>query len=176
VSTQLGECFVGAGLDAAHVNTVLGTHGGPVETAWVTALATPRPGHAAFVASLAPGVAVRPFTLFVNKATIEGEAHGTLTWGAAHAGVAGGVMDAVADGTIPETAVPTSLLVVAVWVDPGAGAADAAAVYANNRAATYGALRNGRDGLPHLADALAARQAPSNAYFDASHYGVEHGA
>ena len=55
-------------------------------------LATPRAGHVAFVAAVRPGVAVRPFTLFVNKAAIEGERHARLTWGAAQAGVAAGVM------------------------------------------------------------------------------------
>ena len=102
VSTEFGESFVGEGAEAAHVNTVLGAAGGPVETAWVTALATPRAGHAAFVATVTPGIAVRPFTLFVNKAAIEGERHATLTWGAAHAGVASGVMEAVAEGIVPE--------------------------------------------------------------------------
>ena len=99
---------------------MLGAVGGPVETAWVTALATPRQGHAAFVASVAPGVAVRPFTLFVNKAFIADERHGRLTWGPAHAGVAAGVMDAVAEGTVLEAEAPSLLLIAAVWVDPAA--------------------------------------------------------
>jgi 5,6,7,8-tetrahydromethanopterin hydro-lyase len=162
-STQFGESFVGEGADAAHVNTVLGVTGGSVETAWVTALATPRAGHAAFVASVAPGVAVRPFTLFVNKATIEGEHHATLTWGAAHAGVASGVMDAVAEGTIAEVDVSSLLLVAAVWVNPEAR--DGRTVFANNREATLGALRAGRRGLPEVAAALRARHSPFNAYY-----------
>ena len=136
------------------MNTVLGPVGGPVETAWVTALATPRQGHAAFVASVAPGIAVRPFTLFVNKAFIESERHAELTWGAAHAGVATGVMDAVAEGTIAEADVPSLLLVVAVWVNPDAG--DEQVVFSNNREATLGALRAGREGGPEVAAALRA--------------------
>src|SRR5260221_7718549 len=84
-TTQIGECFAGEGVDAAHVNTVLGRLGGPVETAWATALATPRPGHAAFVTVLRPNLPVRPPTLFVNKATITDDRHGELTWGAAQA-------------------------------------------------------------------------------------------
>jgi 5,6,7,8-tetrahydromethanopterin hydro-lyase len=163
VTTQFGECFVGEGADAAHLNTVLGAVGGPVETAWVTALATPRAGHVAFVASVAPGVAIRPTTLFVNKATIVSERHATLTWGAAHAGVAAGVLDAVADGIVAEETVPGLLLIAAVWVDPAA--ADEEAVFGNNRAATAGALRAGRDGTPGLAEALAARHHPANAFF-----------
>ncbi len=68
--TQIGEAFVGSGAHAAHVNTVLGELGGPVETAWATALAMPRPGHVAFVCVLQPGLPVKPFTLFVNKAPL----------------------------------------------------------------------------------------------------------
>jgi len=116
------------------------------------------------VAVIEPGTAVRPFTLFVNKATIASERHGTLTWGAAQAGVAAGVLAAVADGVIPPSLVADALIVAAVWVNPDAG--DEQAVYRNNRDATLGALRAGRDGRPGVADALAARHHPHNAYFE----------
>ncbi len=72
---QLGEAFIGEGANAAHVNTVLGPRDGPVGTAWATALATPSAGHAPFVVVLQPGVPVKPFTLFVNKARIESDGH-----------------------------------------------------------------------------------------------------
>ena len=163
MSTELGESFVGDGAEAAHVNTVLGALGGPVETAWVTALATPRQGHAAFVVAIQPGIAVRPFTLFVNKAAIVGERHARLTWGAAQAGVAAGVMDAVADGTLAEGEAAALLHIAAVWVNPDA--ADERAVFENNRAATAEALRAGRDGRPTAAEALAVRGDPFNAYY-----------
>ena len=74
---QLGESFVGDGQNAAHLNTVVGEREGPVGTAWATALATPREGHSAFVVVAQPNVPVKPFTLFVNKATISSERHGT---------------------------------------------------------------------------------------------------
>jgi 5,6,7,8-tetrahydromethanopterin hydro-lyase len=162
-TTQIGECFVGDGVDAAHVNTVLGRRGGPVETAWATALATPRPGHAAFVAVLRPNLPVRPLTLFVNKATIADDRHGELTWGAAQAGVAAGVADAVAAGTIAAAEADDLLLIAAVWVNPDARGADA--VFANNRRATADALASGAAGTPTVDDVLAARDAPSNPYF-----------
>jgi 5,6,7,8-tetrahydromethanopterin hydro-lyase len=163
VSTQFGESFVGEGPDAAHVNTVLGEPGGPVEAAWVTALATPRAGHAAFVATVRPGVAVRPYTLFVNKASIDGERHAALTWGAAQAGVAAGVLDAVADGVVSERDAATYLLIAAVWVNPEA--LDESAVFENNRSAAREALRAGREGIPTVADAVAARHEPHNAFY-----------
>jgi 5,6,7,8-tetrahydromethanopterin hydro-lyase len=161
--TQIGEAFVGAGPDAAHLNTVLGTKGGPVETAWVTALATPRSGHTAFVAVVQPGLAVKPLTLFVNKAVLAGEVHSRLTWGAAQAGVAGGVLEAVAEGVVPPDVADDLLLIAAVWVDPAA--ADESAVYTNNRSATLLALRAGRDRLPSMDELLGAREQPFNPFF-----------
>lgn len=161
--TQIGESFVGEGAEAAHVNTVLGRYGSPVETAWVTALATPRVGYAPFVAVLAPNVPVKPLTLFVTKADIRGDDHGTLVWGAAQAGVAGGVADAVADRVIPHDEVGALLLVAAVWVSWSA--TDADLVYANNRVATRAALTRGAAGDPPLTEILAARDTPQNPYY-----------
>jgi 5,6,7,8-tetrahydromethanopterin hydro-lyase len=161
--TLIGEAFAGSGAEAAHVNTVLGRYGSAVETAWVTALATPRVGHAPFVTVLAPNLPVKPLTLFVNKADIRDEAQGRLVWGPAQAGVAGGVADAVAAGTIPRDAVDGLLLIAAVWVDWAA--ADADAVYRNNREATATALRAGVEGHPALDAVLAGREQPHNAYY-----------
>ena len=161
--TQIGEAFVGDGADAAHLNTVLGPKGGPVEHAWVTALATPRPGHAAFVTVLRPGLAVKPLTLFVNKAALMGGDHDRMTWGPAQAGVASGVLWAVADGVIAPDDVDDLLLIAAVWVNPEARDDDA--VYANNRRATRDALEAGRDGDPALDALLAERDAPWNPFF-----------
>ena len=96
---------------------MLGRKGGPVETAWATALATPRQGHVPFVVVVRPNYPVKPATLFVNKADVRGDRHAALTWGAAQAGVARGVLDAVTDGTIPPGDVDELLLIAAVWVD-----------------------------------------------------------
>jgi 5,6,7,8-tetrahydromethanopterin hydro-lyase len=161
---EIGEAFVGAGAEAAHLNTVLGPREGPVGTAWATALATPSAGHAPYVVVLRPGLPVKPATLFVNKAAIAGDEHARLTWGAAQAGVAGGVADAVADGIVRAADADALVLIAAVWVSPAAR--DAAAVYRNNRAATRDALAAGRAHAPAIGDVLAARAAPWNPFFD----------
>jgi 5,6,7,8-tetrahydromethanopterin hydro-lyase len=157
VPIQIGEAFVGSGAEAAHVNTVLGPRDGPVGAAWVTSLATPSAGHARFVVVARPGVAVQPLTLFVPKAAVDDPAgaHATLTFGAAQAGVAGGVGDALADGTVDPGLAPGLVLVAAVWVN------------ANNREATRLALVSGAAGGPQVAEVLAAvAEGPANPYFD----------
>jgi 5,6,7,8-tetrahydromethanopterin hydro-lyase len=115
------------------------------------------------VVVLRPGLPVKPLTLFVNKAAIDGPEHGNLTWGAAQAGVAGGVADAVADGVIAAADADDLVLIAAVWVNPAARNADL--VYANNRAATKAALHAAARSLPELADVLAARDHPVNPFY-----------
>lgn len=162
-TTQVGEGFAGDGDDAAHVNTVLGAKGGPVEAAFATALAQPAPGHTPFLVVLKPGLPVKPFTLFVSKATVSEDAHGKLTWGAAQAGVAQGVAESVAAGVVPRALADDLLLIAAVWVAPTAR--DEEAVYRNNLAATRAALAAGAARAPKLDDVLAARSAPENPFF-----------
>jgi 5,6,7,8-tetrahydromethanopterin hydro-lyase len=155
---KLGEGFAGTGANAAHVNTMLGARNGPVGHAWATALATPRQGHIPFVVVLRPNVPVTPMTLFVNKATIADDHHATLTWGAAQAGVAEGVVDAVRKGIIAEEELETLVLVAAVWVNPAAD--DENAVFTNNATATLLALSS----EPSVSAMLDAGEA-QNPYF-----------
>jgi 5,6,7,8-tetrahydromethanopterin hydro-lyase len=162
----IGEGFAGEGANAAHVNTMLGPKDGPVGTAWATALATPRSGHTAFVVVAAPNLPVKPMTLFVNKATVDAsdETHARLTWGAAQAGVAAGVIDAHRKGVLVTDDADDLVLVAAVWVNPEAD--DEATVYENNAQATLAALAAGRDHLPSVRTVLDAGE-PRNPYFRA---------
>jgi 5,6,7,8-tetrahydromethanopterin hydro-lyase len=162
-TTLIGEAFAGSGPNAAHLNVVIGRRGGPVETAWTTALATPRSGYIPFLAVLRPNLPVKPMTLFVNKADLRGEAHERLTWGPAQAGVAAGVAQAVADGVIPAPETDDLLVITAVWVDWAAD--DAGAVFANNRAATRDAIAAAIRREPSVEDVLAELGHPWNPYY-----------
>ncbi|WP_440708050.1 formaldehyde-activating enzyme [Herbiconiux sp. YIM B11900] len=162
-AVQLGESFVGAGVNAAHVNTVFGHRDGPVGTAWATALATPSAGHVPFVAVLRPSLPVKPLTLFVTKAAPAGDEHGLLIWGPAQAGIAAGVADALADGIITPEQADSHAIIAAVWVNPDAD--DAETVYANNRLSVRTALENGSRDLPSAAEVVSARHSPSNPFF-----------
>jgi len=162
-AVQLGESFIGDGVNAAHVNTVLGHRDGPVGTAWATALATPSEGHVPFVAVLRPSLPVKPLTLFVTKAAPAHGNHGNMIWGAAQAGIAAGVADALANGTLSVEQADSHAIIAAVWVNPGAD--DAETVYRNNRESVRTALENGAAQLPSTASVIEARNSPSNPFF-----------
>lgn len=160
----IGEAFVGEGANAAHTNIVLGRRGGPVEAAWATALATPSAGHVPFVTVLRPSVPVQPPTLFVPKAAAETDLHQRATWGAAQAGLAQGVADAVETGDLPAGQAPGLLLIAAIWVDPDVNDLDEA--FANQRLAAFRALRAAVLGTPAIDVVLdAARTGAANPFY-----------
>jgi len=166
VPVQIGEGFEGTGLSAAHVNTVLGDRNGPIGGAWAQALAGPTAGHAPFVVIARPGLAVKPATLFVNKSALANEEHAKLTWGAAQAGIAAGVLEAVSLDVIPPAVADVAVLITAVWVDPGATAVHQDAIFTNNRVATLAALRSGASGRPTALEVLADDGGFYNPFFE----------
>ena len=161
----IGEGFEGSGSSAAHINAVLGDRTSPVGQAWVQALASPSAGHAPFMVVARPGLPVKPFTLFVPKATVSNPDHAAVTWGAAQAGVAAGVVEAVGAGIIPADVAEDALLICAVWVDPGAGVAHSDVVFLNNRVATYAALENAGHQRPSVAEVLGDTGGIFNPFF-----------
>jgi 5,6,7,8-tetrahydromethanopterin hydro-lyase len=163
IEIQIGEGFVGSGLNAAHTNTILGARSGPAGVAWATALATPRAGHVPFMVVAQPGIAVTPPTLFVNKAAVEGDQHGLFTWGAAQAGAASGVGEALRSGVIDASKTDDLIIIAAVWLNPSAN--DEEEVYQNQRQAMIDALTNGKNGNPTAADVMKASQEVANPFF-----------
>ena len=156
---RIGEGWSGDAPNGSHVNVVLARRGSPTFASAISMLSNPSPGHT-------PGLVcvgetprdyepVWPPTLMMNKATATDDRHQTITWGAAQLGIAQGVLDAVADGLFEATG--DLLVLVSVWVDPGAS--DESAVRAANRAAVrkaIGVCVAGRD--PAAAAALVARR------------------
>ena len=155
----IGEAWAGETPDGCHVNVVLAERGSATAAAAVGALANPSPGHTPFLVCLGPGNVVRPPTIFVNKTTIEHEALGRLTWGAAQLGVGQGVLDLVAEGRLD----PAQAVVLAVvWLDPEAG--DETAVKRSARAAIRAAIADALE--PGDAGALVAgREDATNGFY-----------
>jgi 5,6,7,8-tetrahydromethanopterin hydro-lyase len=161
---RIGEAFAGDGAEAAHVNIVIGDRSelGPT---FALALASPSAGHTPFVTVLRPGLPVKPMTLFVNKAAIANDEHGNLTWGAAQAGVAVGITDAVAASEVLTDLADDLVAIAAVWVSPHSR--DEAAVFANNIVSARDAVAAALAGGPTAADVLAERDECHNPFFDA---------
>jgi 5,6,7,8-tetrahydromethanopterin hydro-lyase len=163
---RIGEGWSGEVPNGSHVNLVLARCGSPTAAAAAAVLASPRPGHLPILVCLkGAGTPVRPPTIMVNKVTIETEERARMTWGAAQLGIAQGVLDAVADGSLDAEEVAELLLLVAVWVDPDAH--DERAVRIANREATRAAIADALN-PPSAAEvrALAEQRAEaSNAYY-----------
>ncbi|MGZ6545551.1 MAG: formaldehyde-activating enzyme [Actinomycetota bacterium] len=165
VDGRIGEAWSGEAPNGSHINLVVARRGSPTAAAVVAALASPRPGHVPFLACVEPGVVVRPTTVVVNKSTIDGDALGRMTWGAAQLGIAQGVLDAVADGVLEARTADELVLLVAVWVDPAAH--DEASVKEANRTATRAAVADALTAHPAdvVLDVAARREQAHNAFF-----------
>ncbi|MDR3499941.1 MAG: formaldehyde-activating enzyme [Parvibaculum sp.] len=136
---MIGESYVGEGIDAAHLNLMLGPRDGPVGQAFANALAAPRMGYIPFMAVVRPNVPATPATLFVSKGDLRGPKHENLVWGPAQLGVARGITEALVEGDLPPEAEHGWVAIAAVWVSWDASDADA--VYRNNHQATRLAVR-----------------------------------
>jgi len=147
------EAWAGTGANAAHLNLAVGLKGGPLEQAFLTAMALPRSGTIPFFTVLQPNWPVKPFTLFVNKADFRSEEHSRLTWGPAQAGIAEGILTAVQRRIIPPERVDEYLVIVMVWVDWNADSDEE--VYQNNRDAALRAMERAFGGEPGIEDLLA---------------------
>ena len=117
---RIGEGWGGEGANGCHLNVVIARRGSSVAATVAGVLASPSPGHTPFLVCFGPGTVVRPHTVFVNRSTIDNDAIARLTWGAGQLGVGQGVLDAVADGLLVADEAPELMLLVAVFIDPGA--------------------------------------------------------
>lgn len=165
------EAWAGTGANAAHLNLAVGLKGGPIEQAFLTTMAMPRPGIIPFFTVLQPNWPVKPFTLFVNKADFRSEEHARLTWGPAQAGIAEGILTAVQRNIIPRELVDEYLAIVTVWVDWTADNDEE--VFHNNKDAAFRALERAFNREPGINDLLARLGHAQNPFLAHSKEGAE---
>jgi len=167
---RIGEGWSGEAPNGSHINVVVARRGSAAHAAIVGALASPRPGHVPFLPVMQLGEVVRPVAVIVNKNTLppDGGELARLTWGAAQLGIAQGVLDCVADGTLPAEQVDDLALLVAVWVS--GDASDETGLKTANREACAAAIRDAvRRVSAEEAQALAdRREEASNVYYQGS--------
>lgn len=163
MNMYIGEGFEGPGVNAAHINILIGPKDGPVGHAWANSISSPSQGHCPFMVIAQPNVPVKPVTLFTNKAEINGELHGNATWGACQAGIAKAVAEATLHGTLPEEAAEEWCVITANWVNPACDDLDA--VYENNYSACTNAIKAAMTGAPTKQDLAGALSQISNPFY-----------
>lgn len=159
----IGEGFEGAGVNAAHINVLIGPRNGPAGQAFANSLASPSQGHCPFMVILQPNIPTKPMTLYVNKAEIKGDMHANATWGASQAAIAKAVTQALLEGTLPAEAEDEWCIVTANWVNPSCDDLDE--VYINNLRACQNAIYNAMNALPNKATITSAVDAVSNPFY-----------
>jgi 5,6,7,8-tetrahydromethanopterin hydro-lyase len=153
--TRIGEALVGEMPELAHIDVAIGEKGGAFETAFLMALATPRVGHTALLAILAPNYAVKPATLMVNKVTIKGAAQAELMFGPVQAAIAKAVIDSVQERVIPAAAENELLIIASVYIH--GNASDKNKLYDYNYEATKRAIGNAMRESPTIDELLSQK-------------------
>lgn len=160
--TLIGEALVGDGPEIAHIDLVIGAKGGPVEQAFISALASPAKGHTPLLAVLEPNLPTKPATLMVNKVTIKGVSQAVLMYGPAQAAVAKAVMDCVSEGIIPAEMAEDIMIIVSVFIEWDAK--DKKKVYDNNYLATKFAIERAITGKPTVKEVLAKKDSAKHPF------------
>jgi formaldehyde-activating enzyme len=155
-SLRVGEALAGTGAEVAHIDLLIGTKDGPLAEALAKAKATPTPGHEPLLAILEPNLAVKPVTLIVPTVTITGMRQASMVYGPAQTAVAKAVIDSVADGTIPKSAVEDLIIIANIFVHPTA--VDRQRVYINNYKAMRHAIRKTVEGRPSIDELLENKE------------------
>lgn len=160
--TLIGEALVGEGNEVAHIDLAAGSKGGPFQTAFISALASPVRGHTPLLAVLEPNLIPKPATLIVNKVSIKNAEQATLMFGPTQAAVAMAVADSVADGVIPRNDVEDLLLLVSVFIHWDAK--DKKKIYDYNYEATRLAIKRAFADEPGIDEVLSRRKAAKHPF------------
>jgi 4-hydroxy-tetrahydrodipicolinate synthase len=151
---RVGEALAGQGAEVAHIDLLIGKNDGPVGQAlataktFVTTGAKTQSGHEPMLAILEPNLSVKPVTLIVPTVTITSMRQASMIYGPAQTAVAKAVVDSVADGTIPKSAIDELVIIANVFVHPTA--VDRQRVYINNYKAMRHAIRKTMEGRPTM--------------------------
>ncbi|VVB85102.1 5,6,7,8-tetrahydromethanopterin hydro-lyase [uncultured archaeon] len=162
VKSIIGEALVGEGNEIAHIDLVIGTKGGAVETAFMNSLAMPREGHTPLLAVLEPNLQPKPSTLIINKVTIRNADQAVLMFGPAQAAIAKAVMDSVEDGVIDKNDAEDLLLIVSVFIHWDAK--DKQKIYDYNYEATKLAIKRAIEREPSVQEALARKDSAKHPF------------
>ena len=159
----VGEALVGQRPEVAHLDLVMGPRGSSVEAAFVQALASPQRGHIPLFAILTSNLPAKPATLMVNKVTMKRANQALRMFGPAQHAIALGVMDCVADGTIPREVVDDLFIIVSVFI--AWDARDRTNIHDWNYEAVKLAIKNAINGTPTVDEILAKKDTAEHPFY-----------
>ena len=138
--------------EIAHIDLLIGDKAGPVGTAFASGLTQLSAGHTPLLGVIRPNLPPKPSTLIVPKVTVKNMEQAGQIFGPAQMAVAKAVADSVAEGIIPRDQVEDLVVIVSVFIHPGAKDYDA--IYRYNYGATKLALQRAMEGFPDIEKVL----------------------
>ncbi|MFX1474595.1 MAG: formaldehyde-activating enzyme, partial [Promethearchaeota archaeon] len=155
-SLKVGEGLAGSGAEVAHVDLMIGRKDGPVGYAFAQAKAAPKERMEPLLAILEPNLLVKPETLLVPTVANHSMHQASLFGGPAQTGCAKAVVDSVAEGFIPESAVDKLVIIANVFVHPAA--VDRRRLVINNYKAMRHAIRRAIEGRPTIKQLISDKE------------------
>jgi 4-hydroxy-tetrahydrodipicolinate synthase len=116
----MGTGSAGEGVEALQIDLLCGTKNSTVGEAWAYQLTYPRHGFEALTTILEPNLTVRPSTLIIPTNELKGLRQANMIYGPVQNAVAQAIVDRLADGTIPQSAMQTHVMFVKAAVHPQA--------------------------------------------------------
>ena len=151
----IGEALIGSGNEVAHIDLVIGDKNSPAGTAFVNNLTQLSIGHTPLLSVIRPNLITKPATLIIPKVTVRDLCDAEKIFGPAQNAVSRAVVDAVAEGLIPEDKAEDIVILVSVFIHPEAE--DYRKIYQYNYGATKLAVRRAMEGYPSVGKVLAEK-------------------
>ena len=117
---RIGTGSVGDSLEAVHIDLLCGAKEGTVGEVWAYQLTYPRHGFEALTTILEPNLTVRPSTLIVPTNELKDLRQANMIYGPVQNAVAKAIVDKLAEGIIPMSAMHRDVMFVQAAVHPQA--------------------------------------------------------
>jgi 4-hydroxy-tetrahydrodipicolinate synthase len=145
-----GEAFFGGGIDAAHVDLILGLRDGPMSVALDAAGKVTEDTHSSNIIK-----DLELTTIFAPTVTITSESHKKMVYEIAQRAVGDAVRRTITDSIIPEELVPDLVIAANVFVHPSA--VNRTRVHINNFIAVRHAVRRALEGRQSVDEIIARK-------------------
>ena len=144
MGAHVATASAGEGVERIQLDLVAGAKTGPVGEAYALQLTYPRHAREALTTIVEPNLTVRPPTLIVPTVELKDLRQANMIYGPTQAAVGKAIVDAIAAGWVPETAMDEEVILVQATVHPQA--LDRHELYLNAHRAMSEALKSAYHG------------------------------